>query len=489
MWGIYIIILLFFLILFFLTRHYKRAYFCSLDKKEHPFRILYSMAARIYDFIGNVISKEQKHHITGLLKSLLVKENVETEKYLYYVKKTAISIAVFTGIVLLGFLTEITKEGVNYVTSVSRAEHGQGNSSYEFEVEYKNSENVIDLDIAQVQYTESEILELFEQAYEGVKKEVLGNNSSADQVEEALNLISEYGEIHISWEIEDLSTVDYNGEIKADLEEGESLLVTLGAVFSLDDVTQTYMIPLNLTGKTLTQREQLFNSIRDAIQENNDAFSREVQLPEEIDGYKIRFKTIPEEKNIVFLFLSIASVIAIFLFYDKKLENEVKKRQARMMLDFTEIVSKLNLLYEAGLSIHGAFERIVEDHERQEREKNKSRKGKKKEERPAYREMKFTLEKIKSGVSESEAYSQFGKRCALYPYIKLGNLLEQNLNKGTKGMKDLLKQTVEEAFQERKRLARKRGEEASTKLLVPMVMMLMIVIAIIAIPALMAMNI
>ena len=36
-------------------------------------------------------------------------------------------------------------------------------------------------------------------------------------------------------------------------------------------------------------------------------------------------------------------------------------------------------------------------------------------------------------------WDQFGRRCGLYPYIKLGNLLEQNLSKGTKGMKELLK--------------------------------------------------
>ena len=72
--------------------------------------------------------------------------------------------------------------------------------------------------------------------------------------------------------------------------------------------------------------------------------------------------------------------------------------------------------------------------------------------------------------------------------IKLGNLLEQNLSKGTKGMKQSLQEEVEESLEERKKLARKKGEEASTKLLVPMVLMLLVVIIIIAVPALMSMN-
>ncbi len=146
------------------------------------------------------------------------------------------------------------------------------------------------------------------------------------------------------------------------------------------------------------------------------------------------------------------------------------------MLDFAEIVSKMSLLYEAGLSIYKAWEKIVSDHETTGKE------------RFAYQEMKLALEKINSGVSEKEAYVQFGKRCGLHAYIKFGNLLDQNLSKGTKGMKQSLKEEVEESFEERKKLARKKGEEASTKLLFPMVLMLMVVIVIIAVPALMSIN-
>ena len=68
-------------------------------------------------------------------------------------------------------------------------------------------------------------------------------------------------------------------------------------------------------------------------------------------------------------------------------------------------------------------------------------------------------------------------------------MLEQNLTKGTKGMKELLAQEVADAFEERKRLARKKGEEASTKMLIPMIMMLAVVIVIVAVPALMSIGI
>ena len=56
-------------------------------------------------------------------------------------------------------------------------------------------------------------------------------------------------------------------------------------------------------------------------------------------------------------------------------------------------------------------------------------------------------------------------------------------------MKLLLKQEAEDAFEERKRIARKKGEEAGTKMLVPMVLMMVVVIVIVTVPALMSINI
>ncbi len=77
-----------------------------------------------------------------------------------------------------------------------------------------------------------------------------------------------------------------------------------------------------------------------------------------------------------------------------------------------------------------------------------------------------------AGVSEPEAYAEFGRACRLHSYIKLASLLTQNVIKGSEGFKLMLRGEVTEAFAERKALARTKGEEAGTKLLMPMVMML-----------------
>ena len=62
-------------------------------------------------------------------------------------------------------------------------------------------------------------------------------------------------------------------------------------------------------------------------------------------------------------------------------------------------------------------------------------------------------------------------------------MISQNLRKGSKGLSDLLKREAQEAFEERKNQAKKQGEEAGTKLMIPMFMMLAIVFVIVIVPA------
>lgn len=103
----------------------------------------------------------------------------------------------------------------------------------------------------------------------------------------------------------------------------------------------------------------------------------------------------------------------------------------------------------------------------------------------AYEEMKITYYQIESGLPEGKAYQIFGKRCRMHRYRKLGNMLEQNIRKGTAGLLEELKQEVQEALGDRKALTFRMGEEASTKLLMPMILLLGIVLIICIAPALM----
>ena len=61
--------------------------------------------------------------------------------------------------------------------------------------------------------------------------------------------------------------------------------------------------------------------------------------------------------------------------------------------------------------------------------------------------------------------------------------MAQNLKKGNQELLSVMQQEARASFEERQNTARKLGEEAETKLLLPMIMMLAITMLIIIIPA------
>ena len=151
-----------------------------------------------------------------------------------------------------------------------------------------------------------------------------------------------------------------------------------------------------------------------------------------------------------------------------------------MLLDYPEIVNKMALFLGAGMTAKRAWRKVVEDYERQ-----KAVWG----ERYAYEEMKRTCHEMDSKATEAVSYENFGRRCDVQVYVRFGALLSQNLRKGTKGLTQLLKLEAIQAFEERKALAKRLGEEAGTKLLLPMFLMLAIVLIIVIIPAFLSVQI
>lgn len=60
------------------------------------------------------------------------------------------------------------------------------------------------------------------------------------------------------------------------------------------------------------------------------------------------------------------------------------------------------------------------------------------------------------------------------------------MKNGSGNLRQKLEEEMENAFEERKAAARKIGEEAGTKLLIPLFMMLLIVMVMVSVPAFLA---
>ena len=160
----------------------------------------------------------------------------------------------------------------------------------------------------------------------------------------------------------------------------------------------------------------------------------------------------------------------------KKAEAE---RKEELLRQYPDMVSKLSLLLGAGMTLNGAWERIVKNYQLQLAQKRSGQ-------AEVYEQMLIAYREIQDGMGELKAYERFGARCATPQYRKLSTLIVQNLRKGSASLSKLLEKEVTDAFTVRKNHAKKAGEEAGTKLLLPMMLMLCIVLVIILVPAILS---
>ena len=103
-----------------------------------------------------------------------------------------------------------------------------------------------------------------------------------------------------------------------------------------------------------------------------------------------------------------------------------------------------------------------------------------------YEEVTRCVRELSGGMSEALVYERLGIRCGAQSYVRLCTLLTQNLKRGNSELLTLLTEEASKASQERMDHARKAGEEAGTKLLLPMMLLLGVVMVIIMIPAYMS---
>lgn len=174
-----------------------------------------------------------------------------------------------------------------------------------------------------------------------------------------------------------------------------------------------------------------------------------------------------------YIMLTLILPAAMFYFLDRELENRLKKKQDSIRADFPDMVSKLVLLVNAGMTMNRAWEKICTE----------TRKDS-----PLYRELKTTYQQIQGGKPEGEAYEEFARRCKVREISKFVAVVIQNMKKGSGDLVPLLRLQSEECWELRKSRAKQLGEEASAKLLIPMMIMFIGILIIVVLPAVLQIN-
>lgn len=174
-----------------------------------------------------------------------------------------------------------------------------------------------------------------------------------------------------------------------------------------------------------------------------------------------------------FIIFACAVAVGAFYFTDKELFDRVKTKRLSIRLDFPDFVNKLMLLINAGMTVSRAWERIASD-----TLKDSS----------LYRELRLAIQDIKSGKPEHCAYEEFAKRCRTPEITRFISVILQNLRKGNSEIVPILRVFAIECWEMRKNTARRFGEEASTKMLLPLMLMFLAILLIVGTPAVLALR-
>ncbi|MEI3218445.1 MAG: type II secretion system F family protein [Lachnoclostridium sp.] len=383
--------------------------------------------------------------------------------------------------------------------TIRRNSYGEGSRTEEREITIGGDkvEEPLEITVGERQYTNDEMQKIFTHAIRKLDLLILGENKSLDEVRSDLELISKMPEepIEIIWELDRYDVINRQGELQEDTIaeeaadnaglEKEGILVNLKAFlrYTEDETKEAlYETAVRIFPPLLTEEEEKVAKVLEKIrdEDNNKASEEIIKFPEEVEGEKVEYRRPVNSRGISILILGIAATGLTWCLIRRQGKKEDEKRKIQMVQDYPEIVNKLRLLLGAGMTIKNAWKKIVTDYE-----KKKEKCG----ERFAYEEMLITYREMQSGVTEAESYERFGRRCGIPSYLKLGAILSQNLRKGTRGVAEIMQMEAIQAFEERKALAKRRGEEASTKLLVPMFFMLGIVLVIVIVPAFLSIQI
>lgn len=416
-------------------------------------------------------------------RKLLIHYDKKLWKTIFYVMFCAATIALLIEISGQGVMQNFGKVRIN------REDYG-GNSvnhQLQMQIEDEKSENV-EIQVSPRMYSEEEVQSLFRQAMNKLDQVILGENETADHVVKPLCFPQELEgyPFAISWEPGRYDVMDMNGRINQDavLEEdpeGEGVLVKITGILRYgteEAAYNTQVLVFADVEETETIRNQVLNAARQAEEVSRE--EKSFVLPEQVNGRTVRWRFRKESK--VMPVLMLGAVICVFLVVQERQKKEKlrKDRKEQMLFDYPEIVSQFTMLMGAGMTAKNVWKKITADYCGQ-----KERGGRV---RDAYEEMVITIQEMQSGIPEAECYERFAARCGLVPYMKMGALLSQNLRKGAKGTSDMLKMEAIQAMEDRKSRARRLGEEAGVKLLLPMLLMLVIVLVIVVVPAFLSID-
>lgn len=179
-----------------------------------------------------------------------------------------------------------------------------------------------------------------------------------------------------------------------------------------------------------------------------------------------------EEWAIAAISLVIAIVLVLNVFQSAK--AALAQRRKAMLMELPKLLTRLTLLVGAGDSIQTGFIKCAQH--------------KQASDHPLYVEWNEAVHELKNGVSFSVVVEKLNRNCAVQQMSLLTTILLLNYRKGGEHFISSVQELSLSLWETRKTMARTKGEEASSKMIFPLVGILLLLMMLIVAPAIFMMQ-
>ena len=366
---------------------------------------------------------------------------------------------------------------------LERREPGKGQQKAKLQIRGQGVQKKVQIVVPERKYRPEELQAKLEEGRNYIIKKYLGENKTAEKVTKSLCLVSEIKDsaIKVKWKLDADGYINRDGTLN-NRALSQKTEVSITAYMVYGDVKEPVELELFICPVQKSYEQRLWENWESRLEEEKERSAQQkvLKLPREAAGRKLFYREVKERFWCrVFLAGGLLCICIPFLL-DYQTEQGIKKRDRQLQTEYPEMVERFILLLGAGLTIRGTWLRIAGEYERRRASGEISYNY-------LYEEMLLTRNDMENGKSEAAAYTSFGRRISMLQYMKFSTLLVQNLKKGSDDLLRRMELEAEDAVRIRRELAKKQGEEAGTKLLLPMMLMLVVVFAIILTAAFRAM--
>ncbi|MHC1723782.1 MAG: type II secretion system F family protein [Aminipila sp.] len=154
--------------------------------------------------------------------------------------------------------------------------------------------------------------------------------------------------------------------------------------------------------------------------------------------------------------LMMAAAFMGYMIPNNWISMRAKNRMWNIEKDVPSILSSLAVVTDAGLNLLQAIEEVTK--------KNSGEFSK---------ELKKTLEDLKIGISQKDAFERLAERCNVEEINLFVSALVQSFEKGSSGITELIRFQAKESWEKRKHKAKELAEKASMKLFLPLLLLVL----------------